>query len=92
MPRRVVDPQPASGLVQLRLDGVLDGLAERAAPVDPSEPARGLLGVVLALLGLGLVLQASHAATILAPRSLFGDNFTNTVPSSTASPCPPTAL
>ena len=34
---------------------------------DPVRPAVKLLCVVLAMMGLGLLLQASHAATILAP-------------------------
>lgn len=45
----------------------LDALARRATPADPTAPAVQLLCVVLALMALGLLLQATHAATISEP-------------------------
>lgn len=51
----------------------LDALARRAAPADPSGPAVKLLCVVLALMALGLLLQASHAATISEPAAFAGE-------------------
>ncbi len=45
----------------------LDAWARRVAPTDPTKPAWGLLGCVLALMGLGLLLQISHASTTLPP-------------------------
>lgn len=52
---------------QLTFTGFVDGLARRAEVNDPMGPAVRVLGAVLALLGLGLVVQASHAATTLGP-------------------------
>jgi len=45
----------------------LDALARRAEAHDPRGPATALFAVVLALSAFGLVVQASHAATTLAP-------------------------
>jgi cell division protein FtsW len=45
----------------------LEGLARAAQVVDASRPALCLFVVVLALLALGLVVQASHAATTTNP-------------------------
>lgn len=44
--------------------GRLDQLARRAEHPDPSSPAKALFWVVLAMMGLGFLVQASHAATI----------------------------
>jgi len=49
----------------------LEGLARAAQVVDASRPARLLFGVVLALLALGLVVQASHAATTTSPETFW---------------------
>jgi cell division protein FtsW len=57
--------KPAPG--QLGLYDRLDGLARLAQVDDPSRPALLLFCVCLALLGLGLLIQASHAATTLDP-------------------------
>lgn len=61
---------------QLTITGFLDNLARRAEVHDPLRPATRLFVVVLGLMGLGLLLQASHAATTLAPaefrREVFG--------------------
>src|SRR5690606_7595817 len=51
----------------------LDALARRATPADPSAPAVKLLCIVLALMALGLLLQATHAATISAPEAFVGE-------------------
>lgn len=48
---------------QLNLAEWLDGFARRNEEPDPARPALGIFLVVLALLGLGLVLQTNHAAT-----------------------------
>jgi cell division protein FtsW len=45
----------------------LEGLARAAQVIDASRPALLLFGIVLALLALGLVIQASHAATTSTP-------------------------
>ncbi len=44
-----------------------EGLARRAEGHDPTAPALGLFLVTLALLGLGLLVQAGHAAAVAAP-------------------------
>lgn len=48
---------------QLTLGSFFDDLARRAEVHDPLRPATRLFLVVLALMGLGLLLQISHAAT-----------------------------
>ncbi len=48
---------------QLTITGFLDGLARRAEVHDPMHPATRLFLVVLALIGLGFLVQVSHAAT-----------------------------
>lgn len=45
----------------------LDAFARLAATHDPARPAVKLLCVVIALMGIGLLMQASHAATISEP-------------------------
>ena len=64
---------------QLTLAGRLDELTRRAESVDPRKPAAAVLACVLALMGFGLMMQVSHAATTLSPaefrselRELFG--------------------
>jgi cell division protein FtsW len=57
---------------QLTLTGFLEDLAKRAEFHDPARPATRLFLTVLALMGLGLLLQASHAATTL-PMEEFRD-------------------
>lgn len=42
----------------------LDDFARRAETTDPHRPAVKLFCIVLAMMGIGLVLQASHSATI----------------------------
>jgi cell division protein FtsW (lipid II flippase) len=44
--------------------GRLDQLARRAEHPDPSNPAKALFWVVIAMTALGFLVQASHAATI----------------------------
>ncbi len=41
-----------------------EGLARRAEAYDPTAPALGLFLITLALLGLGLLIQVGHAATV----------------------------
>lgn len=48
---------------QLNLVDWLDDFARRAEEPDPARPALGIFLVVLSLLGLGLILQTSHAST-----------------------------
>ena len=48
-------------------EALRDGLT---AGADPRRPARGLFFVVLALMGLGLLLQLSHLATTAPPSEL----------------------
>src|SRR5689334_23702356 len=45
---------------QLNLVDWLDGFARRSEEPDPARPALGIFLVVLALLGLGLVLQVNQ--------------------------------
>ena len=45
----------------------IDALARRASDADPRRVARALLGVVVALLALGFLLQVGHASTTVAP-------------------------
>ncbi len=56
---------------QLGLFERLEGLAKRAEAPDPRQPATKLLCVVMAMMGLGLLLQASHAATVFSDTALF---------------------
>ena len=49
----------------------LDSLARRAESAHPVTPAIKLFCIVLAMMGLGLILQASHAATIHADSADF---------------------
>jgi cell division protein FtsW len=54
---------------QMTLCERLDLLARRVETPDPMRPAARLFCVVLALMGLGLLLQASHAATVYTEAS-----------------------
>lgn len=56
---------------QLTITGFLDNLVRRAEVHDPLRPATRLFLVVLALAGVGLVLQASHAATTNSPERFY---------------------
>jgi cell division protein FtsW len=49
----------------------LDSLTRRAGTRDPSAPATSLFLIVLALMGIGLLVQASHAATTYPPGEFF---------------------
>jgi len=49
----------------------LEGLARAAQVPDASRPALVLFGIVLALLAIGLVVQASHASTTSAPEDFW---------------------
>ncbi|MCE9593904.1 MAG: FtsW/RodA/SpoVE family cell cycle protein [Planctomycetes bacterium] len=57
---------------QLTLNDHLDSVARFARTHDPRGPATALFCIVLALMGVGLALQASHAATIMAPEEFQG--------------------
>ena len=50
----------------------LEGIARAAQVPDASRPALYLFGVVLALLAIGLVVQASHASTTSSPEVFWG--------------------
>ena len=52
-----------AGEEQLTITGFLDNLARRAEVHDPLRPATRLFLVVLALMGIGFLVQISHAAT-----------------------------
>ncbi|HVS10829.1 MAG TPA: hypothetical protein VMS76_13235, partial [Planctomycetota bacterium] len=52
---------------QLTIFERLASFARRAESVDPAAPATALFAVVLALIALGLLVQANHAATTLEP-------------------------
>ncbi|MDA1265768.1 MAG: FtsW/RodA/SpoVE family cell cycle protein [Planctomycetota bacterium] len=54
---------------QLTITERLEALAQRAAVADPAQPARCILACVLALMAIGFLLQASHAATTLPPEA-----------------------
>jgi cell division protein FtsW len=49
----------------------LDTLARRAEVVDPRAPATALFCIVVALVTFGLLIQASHASTIMEPKTFF---------------------
>ncbi|MCC6406066.1 MAG: FtsW/RodA/SpoVE family cell cycle protein [Planctomycetes bacterium] len=57
---------------QLTLNDHLDSLARFARAHDPRGPATALFCIVLALMGIGLAVQASHASTIMAPEEFHG--------------------
>lgn len=63
----------SGGERQLTITGFLDGLARRAEVRDPMRPATRLFLVVMALSGLGLLLQLSHAATTHSPERFVGE-------------------
>lgn len=73
LPRTRRDPAVDSGLRQMWLTEVLGQVSRRAGDSDPMRPALRLFGCVLALSGLGLVLQASHASTSLTWDSFRSD-------------------
>ncbi len=54
---------------QLTIGGFLDDLTRRVESDDARIPATRLLCIVLALMGIGLLVQASHAATTLSPEA-----------------------
>jgi cell division protein FtsW len=62
---------PARGQKQLTITGFLDNLARRAEVHDPLRPATRLFLVVLALMGIGFLVQVSHAATTLSIDDFF---------------------
>jgi len=47
----------------------LDRFTRRAEVLDPTRPAAGVFFSILALMGIGLLVQVSHAATTLPPAS-----------------------
>ncbi len=58
--------RPARRERQLTFVEYAQALTERARQLDPSGPATALLCIVLALSAIGMVVQASHAATTLS--------------------------
>jgi len=55
---------------QLTLQAAFEALASPRAGTDPSHPAQRLFYVVLALLGLGFLLQVSHLASTAPPSQM----------------------
>ncbi len=64
-PRRRVNTAP--GVHQHTLFERLDALARRAGAIDPERPALAVFWIVLMLMGLGLLIQTSHAAAVCEP-------------------------
>ncbi len=60
----------SSSAQQLTLFDRFDAIARRVSTADAESPARGLFFTVLALLGLGLLLQISHLSSTV-PHSMF---------------------
>ncbi|MFT5287978.1 MAG: cell division protein FtsW [Planctomycetota bacterium] len=58
---------------QLTFSGFFDGLARKAEVEDPLRPATRLFLVVCALMGIGLIVQASHAATTQSPQDFMAE-------------------
>ena len=58
---------------QMTLFERLEGIARRAGQPDPLRPALGLFFVVLSLLALGFLMQASHASTTVRPEDFRGE-------------------
>lgn len=58
---------------QLTLWERLDSLAQRVETIDPKQPALALFWCVLALIGIGILLQANHAATTQAPEAFWAN-------------------
>ncbi len=60
---------------QLSLLDRLDEMRIRAQDIDPTEPAIRLFWIVLTLAGVGLMIQANHAATTQAPEDFWSGLF-----------------
>src|SRR5262249_46373839 len=58
---------------QLTITGFLDNLSRKAEVHDPLRPATRLFLVVLALSGLGFLMQASFVATTHAPEEFWSE-------------------
>jgi cell division protein FtsW len=58
---------------QLTLGERIEELARKAEVLDPTRPAMGVLACVLALMGLGLIIQVSHASTTVMPDAFMGE-------------------
>jgi cell division protein FtsW len=63
----------SAGLRQLSFEDLVRKVAESAQGPDPSVYANALFGVVLALMALGFLVQASHSATIQGLDSYHGE-------------------
>ena len=50
----------------------LDSLTKQVGRRDPREPAAAVVLIVLSLMGIGLLIQASHAATTRTPEEFLG--------------------
>jgi cell division protein FtsW len=61
---------------QLTIVERLEEIAKSVEGLDPEQPARALFFIVIALLGFGLVMQASHASTTM-PADDFWSLFTS---------------
>lgn len=62
-----------AGEHQLTIFERLDDMTRRAGHLDPAGPAVAVLCSVLALLALGFIIQASHAATTVRPEAFRGE-------------------
>lgn len=65
--------RPARRERQLTFVEYAHALTERARQLDPSGPATALLCIVLALSAIGMVVQASHAATTLSQAQFYAE-------------------
>jgi cell division protein FtsW len=63
----------AAGLRQLNFEDLARRVASSAQGPDPSVYANALFGVVLALMAIGFLVQASHAATIQGVEDYHGE-------------------
>ena len=71
--RTAIASAPAKVGEQLTITGFLDNLARKAEVHDPMRPAMRLFLVVLALSGLGFLMQAAFTATTHTPEEFVGE-------------------
>lgn len=71
-PRATRDPASGSGLRQLTLGSWIEQRVTRGGTAAAAHHAARVLTVVLAMMGVGILLRVSHAATILGPEEFRG--------------------